>query len=111
VLYRDDFESSNIKAIAYEEDVQVLYVTFKSAAVYRYMAVPESVVAELLAAPSQGQYFSANIRGVYPTRHLKPEEIEQLMRHVNTEATKHNGAWLHSVLSIARLSGYREVLF
>ena len=62
MLYRDDFDSSNIKSIAYEKNARSLYVTFKSAAVYLYEGVTPEVVSALLAAPSKGKPFGANIR-------------------------------------------------
>ena len=111
MLYRDDIDSSSIKAIAYEEDIQVLYVTFKSTAVYCYEGVSPAVVTELLTATSKGYYFSTNIRGIFPTRQLEPDEIEELMHHITMSTAKRNSAWLHTALSIARMTGYREVLF
>src|SRR5882672_4548372 len=84
VLYRDDFDSSNIESIAYEKKTCSLFVTFKSEAVYLYEGVTADAVSAFLAASSKGKYFSANVRRGYPTRRLGPEEIEQLRRR--TEA-------------------------
>jgi hypothetical protein len=112
VLYRDDFDSSNIESIAYEKNARSLYVTFKSTAVYLYEGVIPEVVSSFLAAPSKGQYFGANIRRGYPTRRLGSEEIEQLRRRTGAVPLGESGAWLIAVLSTARQAGrYRELLF
>jgi hypothetical protein len=112
VLYRDDFDSSNIESIAYERNARSLFVTFKSARVYRYEDVPLSVVSAFLAAPSKGQYFGGNVRSHYPTHRLEEEEIEQLRRRTRALPLGESGAWLIAVLSSARPAGrYRELLF
>src|ERR1700674_347317 len=99
MLYQDDFDSSNIESIAYEKNARTLFVTFKSARVYRYGDVPLSVVSGFLAAPSKGQYFGGNVRSHYPTHRLEEEEIEQLRRRAGPVPLGESGAWLISVLS------------
>jgi len=112
VLYRHDFDSSNIESIAYQKNARSLFVTFKSTAVYLYEGVTPEVVSAFLAAPSKGKYFGANIRRGYPTRRLGPEEIEQLRRRTEVVPLGESGAWLIAVLSSARPAGrYRELLF
>lgn len=112
MLYRDDFDSSNIESIAYEKKARRLFVTFKSAHVYRYEGVSAEVVNAFLAAPSKGKYFSANVRRVYPTSRLELEEVEQLTRRTRHVPLGESGAWLIAVLSTARPIGrYRELLF
>ena len=111
MLYRDDFDSSNIEAIAYEKRTQALYVTFKSAAVYRYESVPASVVTAFLVAPSKGKYFGGNIRNTYPTRRLDVEEIDQLLHLTRTQPLGESEGWLIAFLLTARVVGGRELLF
>lgn len=43
-----------------------LIITFYNGARYQYDRVERATYRELLDAPSQGEYFWANIRGVYP---------------------------------------------
>ena len=112
MLYRDDFDSSSIEAIAYEKQARSLFVTFKSTAVYLYEGVTADLVSAFLAAPSKGKYFRANVRRGYPTRRLGPDEVEQLRRRTGAVPLGESGAWLIAVLSTARPAGrYRELLF
>lgn len=61
-------QSSNLKKIAYSAKKRVLYVKFHSGNIYRYLHVPPSVIAGLLAAPSHGSYFHNQIR-LYPEKY------------------------------------------
>lgn len=54
--------SSVIRDADYDALSQELYITFTSGLSYTYFAVPEWKFAELLAAPSAGQYFNDHIR-------------------------------------------------
>jgi len=58
-------ESSNILEIGYDEDGEVLYITFNSGITYSYDMVPVAVYEEFLKADSVGQYFNKNIKGHY----------------------------------------------
>lgn len=62
---RQTVDSSNLKSIGYDPEMQILEVEFQSGAVYQYMDVPTHVYDSLMAASSHGQYFSANIRNNY----------------------------------------------
>jgi hypothetical protein len=58
-------ESSNLKRCAYDIETETLQIQFQSGKVYSYQGVPASVYHGLLEAPSAGQYFNNNIKGVY----------------------------------------------
>lgn len=61
-------QSTNIDRIKYHEEVQELYVEFRSGkALYRYSGVPKEVFLDLKEAESVGSYLSLNIKGKYPT--------------------------------------------
>lgn len=62
---RINVESSNISEIGFDKNFFTLEVLFVNGRLYQYFDVPEHVHAELIAAGSIGQYFNANIRGVY----------------------------------------------
>lgn len=55
--------SSNVAAIAYEEDFRRLFIRFKSGWAYAYEDVPFSVWNAFLAAPSKGKFVFDVIRG------------------------------------------------
>lgn len=61
-------ESSSLSAVG--QDADTLYVVFVSGLVYRYFMVPHRVYAELLAAPSHGQYFNEVVRDHFPSERL-----------------------------------------
>lgn len=64
-------DSSAIATVGYDEDISLLEIEFTSGEVYRYFAVPPSVVRGLWDAESAGRYFGEHIRGVYPERHIR----------------------------------------
>ena len=55
-------DSSLLEAVAYQEQMALLELAFRSGAVYRYIAVPASTYYELLGAESKGKYFNSHIR-------------------------------------------------
>jgi hypothetical protein len=69
-MKRTPVSSSNIKAIGYDPESQLLEVEFNQGAVYEYRLVPAAVHQALMSAGSIGQYFAANIKGQYPTRSI-----------------------------------------
>ena len=58
-------DSSDLSAVGYDADAQVLYISFHSGGLYRYFDVPEAVYQGLLSASSKGRFFHAHIRNVY----------------------------------------------
>lgn len=65
-MERTPVTSSNIRAIGYDSDSQILEVEFNSGAVYRYSGVPQWEQEGVMNADSKGQYLNANIKGRYP---------------------------------------------
>ena len=65
-------DSSSIKAFAYSAEDLVLWVQFQSGSVYRYTAVPRSVVEQMLAADSKGRFFAQHVRTNY---HFAEERV------------------------------------
>lgn len=61
-------DSSMIHAVGYDEAVGELEVVFTSGQIWRYLGVSRKVFEALLAAPSKGQYFRANVLDLYPDR-------------------------------------------
>ena len=51
--------------VTYDRRSRQLTITFKSGGKYVYFEVPAQVYEDLLAAPSAGRYFDANIRDRY----------------------------------------------
>lgn len=54
--------SSNVAALAYDEQAEALWVEFKAGNRYQYFEVPLNIYEECLRASSVGQYFNANIK-------------------------------------------------
>lgn len=66
---RTSGESSLLLSVEYSRD-QTLELEFRSGVAYRFFAVPQVVVEELLAAESKGAYFNRNIRNRFPYQRL-----------------------------------------
>lgn len=66
---RTPVTSSLLSSIAYSEQA-VLEIEFRNGALYRYFAVPHSVVAELLAADSKGSWFNRHVRNRFRYQRL-----------------------------------------
>ena len=56
------FNSACVKSASYNEETEVLTITFTSGKSYDYYDVPAAVYEGLITAPSAGQYFNQNIR-------------------------------------------------
>jgi hypothetical protein len=70
-IQRTAVTSTSLTSVGYDRAGQVLEVEFRSGAVYRYLAVPERIHRELLAAESKGRYFSQHIRGRFHFRRME----------------------------------------
>lgn len=59
--------SSLIRAVAYDEASRELRVRFSTGSVYRYLAVPPDVAADLVDPPSgsSGRYFNDHVRDAF----------------------------------------------
>lgn len=59
-------ESTTLAAVGYDATGQMLWLEFRSHAVYCYFDVPTAVHHALLEADSKGAYFNRYIRGRFP---------------------------------------------
>lgn len=63
--------SSNLHSVGYDEENKNLFIIFKDKKTnapkskYVYYHVPPNVYAELMAAPSHGEYHAAHIKNKY----------------------------------------------
>lgn len=64
-FYDQYVDSSNLLYVEYVEDIEYLFVSFKSGTTYSYTDVPKEVVDNLMSASSKGSYFYYNIRTSY----------------------------------------------
>jgi hypothetical protein len=64
-MERTSVSSSNISAIGYDPDTQILEVEFLNGSVYEYSGVPSSEHDGLMNADSKGKYLHANIKKIY----------------------------------------------
>jgi hypothetical protein len=58
-------DSTNIAAVGYDVDRELMRVRFRDGSEYDYSSVSSGVYAELIGAPSIGVHFAANIRGKF----------------------------------------------
>jgi len=58
--------SSNIAAIGYDAESQMVYVQFLNGSTYAYKGVPEHEFDNLRTAPSVGSYLNRYYKNVYP---------------------------------------------
>lgn len=66
---RTTVHSSLLMSVEYASD-QTLVLKFRSGATYRYLAVPQPLVEELIAAESKGAYFNRKIRNRFAYQRL-----------------------------------------
>lgn len=64
-------DSSNIRAIDYDNITDKLRIFFVSGYAYDFFGVPQNVVNALLQAPSAGRYFHKYIKDSYPYQKVK----------------------------------------
>jgi hypothetical protein len=63
---RDSVSSSNIVSVGYDAASETLEIEFMNGSVYQYYNVPQSVYDAFIAAPSRGQFFSYQIKHMFP---------------------------------------------
>jgi len=65
-MEREAVSSSNLASVGYNPDSETLEVEFaKTGKVYEYYNVPQFMFDRLMAAPSVGIFFNAEIRNAY----------------------------------------------
>ena len=83
--------SSMLSRIAHDPVRNHLFVEFASkggaSKCYRYDEVATQVVTDLLAAPSIGTHFAANIRNDYPCQPVGPDVFENAYAVLQTRIT------------------------
>ncbi|MGM0397605.1 MAG: KTSC domain-containing protein [Halobacteriota archaeon] len=70
-MKREPVESSIIESVGYDPDEGILEIEFKEGGLYRYLDVPESVYAGLMAVDSHGSYHAEHIKHSYPFERVK----------------------------------------
>lgn len=58
-------DSSNIAALGYNREKQILAVQFKSGTIYHYAGVALEIAAQLVTAESRGAFYAMHIRGKF----------------------------------------------
>ena len=71
-IARQPVHSHALAAIGYSKRLHALEVEFISGAIYRYSNVPPQVYRDFLSAASKAQFYDANVRGHFPSVHVKP---------------------------------------
>ena len=61
-MLRQRVESSNIAMVGYDEEQQILEITFRDGRVYHFLEVPPERVLSLLRAESKGRFFNGEIK-------------------------------------------------
>lgn len=65
-MEREAVSSSNLASVGYDSNSETLEVEFlKTGKVYEYYNVPQFMYDRLMAAPSVGVFFNAEIRNAY----------------------------------------------
>ena len=59
-------QSSNLAAIGYDTNTEILKVEFLNGTAYEYKNVPQVVFDAFMKAPSHGSYFNREIKNSYP---------------------------------------------
>ena len=71
-IARQPVHSHVLAAVGYSKRLHALEVEFVSGAVYRYNNVPPQIYRDLLSAASKAQFYDMNVRGHFPSVHVKP---------------------------------------
>jgi hypothetical protein len=72
-ITRQPVHSHVLAAVGYSKRLHALEVEFVNVAIYRYTNVPPEIYRDLLDAPSKAQFYDANVRGHFPSVHVRPE--------------------------------------
>ena len=71
-ILRQPVHSRALAAVGYSKRLHALEVEFLSGAIYRYSNVPPQIYRGLLNAASKAQFYDMNVRGHFPSVHVKP---------------------------------------
>ena len=70
-IVRQPVHSHALAAIGYSKRLRALEIEFVNGAIYRYSNVPQQIYRDLLDAPSKAQFYDTNVRGHFPSVHVK----------------------------------------
>lgn len=70
-ITRQPVHSHALAAVGYSKRLHALEVEFVNGAIYRYSNVPPEIYRDLLGAPSKAQFYDENVRGHFPSVHVK----------------------------------------
>lgn len=70
-------ESSNIEAIGYHRQQQILRIIFQGGRAYDYPMVTEREYRALMAAESKGRFFNSRIKSMYAHRTPREAELQE----------------------------------
>lgn len=70
-ISRHTVHSRALAAVGYSKRLHALEVEFVNGAIYRYHNVPPQVYHDLLTATSKARFYDANVRGHFPSVHVK----------------------------------------
>ena len=71
-IARQPVHSHALASVGYSKRLHALEVEFINGAIYRYSNVPPEIYRDLLGAPSKAHFYDANVRGHFPSVHVKP---------------------------------------
>ena len=71
-IARQSVHSHVLAAVGYSKRLHALEVEFISGAIYRYSDVPPQLYRDFLSAASKARFYDANVRGHFPSVHVKP---------------------------------------
>ncbi len=69
---RVELNSTGLRAAAYQDQLALLELEFRSGVTYQYFGVSEQTFQELLLAESKGIYFHRHIRDRFPYAKIHP---------------------------------------
>ncbi len=73
------YDSSNILISDYDEENEILYLTFDKGAIFKYFGVTKEINEEFIKAESQGLYFNDNIKSEYSYEKYKTLLKEEVL--------------------------------
>jgi len=78
-----EVESSNISAVAYDNDTSILGVKFTSGSVYSYSDVSPDIFETMPHVPSVGRYFNMMVKTLHDYKKWSNEaELSEYIRSV-----------------------------
>ena len=70
MMERQPVSSSTIASVGFDGSSETLEIEFHKTGLYQYFNVPAVLYEAMMAAPSQGVFFNANIKNQFPYERL-----------------------------------------